>query len=195
VARALKGLPRDQVVIVTKTTSRQANQVKDDIDRFLKEMETEVIDILLLHCLTKKDWTKSYAGAMEVLTNAKTQGKVRAVGVSCHGFGALKTAAETTWGDVVMVRINPRGVNMDDSPKKVVPVIEKIFNSGKGVYGMKILGNGRLAREAPEMIEYALKLGTIHAFTIGMNSPAQISQNVRLVEELAERYPIQPVNA
>jgi hypothetical protein len=112
------------------------------------------------------------------------------VGVSCHSLGALRAAAESDWVDVVLARINYAGINMDGGPERVVPLIERLYAAGKAVYGMKVLGAGRLADDARAGIEYVLGLGTVHALTIGISQHAHLQQNVGLVEELAPLYPL-----
>jgi aryl-alcohol dehydrogenase-like predicted oxidoreductase len=185
VARALQDISRDAVVIATKTTSHSGEGVRRDIERFLQELHTGVLDIVLLHYMTDRNWPKTCAGAMEALSRAKEQGKVRAVGVSCHGLGPLQAAAQSDWVEVALVRINHAGVNMDGSPAEVTPVIERMYTSGKAVYGMKVLGCGRLANDPRTAVQYALGLGTVHAITIGTSKQEQLDDNVRLVEELA----------
>lgn len=188
VAAALKKVPRKEVFIVTKTLSQQAKAVKKDIERFLQELDTDYIDIVLLHALSHANWPKHYADAMEALNRAKADGKVRAVGISSHGFGALQTAAETDWCDVVMVRINHAGINMDASPEKVVPIIEQMHTAGKGVYGMKIVGNGHLTHDVRGAIEYALNLGTIHSMTLGMMNKDQLQENIKIFSNFEREY-------
>lgn len=190
VARALQGVPREDLVIATKTTSHTAQAVTDDVERFLKELNTEVLDIVLLHCLTERDWPRRDEDAMGALSRAQEQGKVRAVGISSHSFEALCAAAETDWLDVALVRINYDGVNMDAEPSKVVPVIERMYKAGKAVCGMKVLGCGELVGDARAAIQYVLGLGTVPAITIGTSSEEQLSQNLRLMEELAPQYPL-----
>jgi aryl-alcohol dehydrogenase-like predicted oxidoreductase len=190
VAKALAGLPRDKVVIATKTNSRTGERVTGDVERFLRELGTDVIDVVLLHFMTQADWPQSHAGAMEALSRAKEQGKVRAVGVSCHGLGPLRAAAETDWAEVVLARINPAGVNMDAPPAEVVPVIEKLYAAGKAVYGMKVLGCGQLAGKARAAIQYVLQLGAVHSLVIGTSRREHLLENVRLVEEFAPQYPL-----
>jgi aryl-alcohol dehydrogenase-like predicted oxidoreductase len=190
IAKALAGLPRDNVVIATKTMSRSTDKVVQDVDRFLRELGTDVLDIVLLHIMTRPDWPQRYAGAMAALSRAKEQGKVRAVGVSCHGLGSLRAAAESNWAEVVLARINMAGVNMDASPAKVVPVIEQMCASGKAIYGMKVLGCGQLAGKARAAIQYVLKLGVVHSVVIGTSARGQLLENVKLVEELAPQYPL-----
>ncbi len=190
VARALQGLPREQVVIATKTMARKGPDIVRDLARFRKELHTDVLDIVLLHALSDAHWPQKYLEAMEALTRAREAGIVRAVGFSCHGLGALRTAVETPWVDVVLVRINHAGVNMDASPASVAPMIEQLHTAGKAIYGMKVLGCGALKGDARRAIEYVLRLGTVHAFTIGMTNLTQLDENVRLVEELAPKYPL-----
>lgn len=193
VAKALQGIPWETVVVATKTTSRSAGAVTRDVERFLRELNTDVLDIVLLHYMRERDWPRSYADAMGALSRAKEQGKVRAVGVSCHGLGPLRAAAETDWAEVVLVRINHAGVNMDGNPAEVVPVIQRMYRCGKAVYGMKVLGCGRLSRDPRAAMQYVLKLGTVHALTIGTSKREQLIQNVGLVEELAPEHPLQVV--
>ncbi len=185
-ARALARVPRDEVVIATKTTSRNRRGTANDVDRFLKELGTDVIDIVLLHSMRGANWPRRYSGAMRALTEAKDAGKVRAVGISCHNLAALRAAVATPWVEVVLVRINYAGVNMDGSPSEVVPVIEQLHEAGKGLYGMKVLGCGQLTSDVPRAFEYVLNLGTVHAMTIGMSSRAQILENIETVEALSK---------
>ena len=190
VARALQDVPRDRVVIATKTNARTGAQVTQDVERFLRELGTDVLDVVLLHFMTQANWPQSHADAMEALSRAKGQGKVRTVGVSCHGLGPLRAAAETGWAEVVLARINMAGVNMGASPAEVVPIIERLYTSGKAVYGMKVLGCGQLAGKARAAIQYVLKLGVVHALVIGTSAREQLLENLGLVEEFAPQYPL-----
>jgi aryl-alcohol dehydrogenase-like predicted oxidoreductase len=195
VARALQSLPRERVVIATKTTSRSDREVTRDVERFLRELNTDVLDVVLLHYMTQSDWPKRYAGAMEALSRAKAQGKLRAVGVSCHGMGPLRAAAASDWVEVVLARINYAGVNMDGSPSIVTPVLNQMFRSGKAVYGMKVLGCGQLADDPRAAIQYVFELGTVHAITVGTSTRAQLGQNVKLVRQLAPQYPLRAIGS
>jgi 1-deoxyxylulose-5-phosphate synthase len=190
VARALEGLPRDQVVIATKTTARSARDATRSIERILQELGTDYVDIVLLHSMTQGRWPKRYAGAMEALAHAKDQGKVRAVGISVHSLDALRKAVETDWVDVVLARINYAGIRMDGACAEVTPVLEQLYDAGKAVYGMKVLGCGQLVNNARTAIEYVFQLGTVHAVTIGISKAQHLEENRKLVAELAPRYPL-----
>ncbi|WP_433967171.1 aldo/keto reductase [Tunturiibacter gelidiferens] len=93
VAEALKHIPRDKVTVLTKTDTRDAAGVRADLDRYRKELGVDYIDIVLVHCVTEADWTTRYRGVMDVLSEAKQKGIIRAHGVSCHSLPALKAAA------------------------------------------------------------------------------------------------------
>src|SRR5215467_822508 len=91
VAEALKHVPRDKVTVLTKTWARDAATARADLDRFRKELGTDYIDICLMHCLTEGDWTDRFEPVMDVLSEAKQKGTIRAHGCSCHIIAALCT--------------------------------------------------------------------------------------------------------
>jgi len=183
-ARALQTVPRDEVVILTKTMSRDGKRATQDIDRYLSELGIEVIDIVLMHVITPRDWVDRYEDAMAALARAKEQGKVRAVGISNHSLAALEGAARTNWTDVVMARINLAGIEMDAKPEKVEPVLAALHAEGKAVLGMKVLGVGRLDDDVRGAVDYVFGLGTVHAITIGMRSLEELAVNIRIVGEM-----------
>ena len=170
VASALKQLPRDKVVVMTKTDNRDPATLPADLDRFRKELGIDYIDIVLIHCVTVGDWTTRYRGVMDVLSEAKHKGVIRAHGVSCHSIDALRAAAASPWVDVDLVRLNPIGSHMDADPDTVISVIKQMRASGKGIIGMKILGQGDMRDRPSEAIRYALSTGVLDAFTIGAES-------------------------
>src|SRR6202049_2585158 len=140
VAEALKHVQRDQVTVLTKSWARDPASMRADLDRFRKELGTDYIDICLMHCLTEADWTDRSKGVMDVLSEAKQKGIIRAHGCSCHSIEALRAAAKSPWVELDLARINPIGSHMDASPQEVVSVLKEMKAAGKGVIGMKILG-------------------------------------------------------
>lgn len=178
---ALKGVTRDKVVILTKTHASTAREMKDDLDRFRKEIGTDYLDIVLLHMMTSRDWPEENAGAMEVLERAREEGIVRAHGVSCHSLRALEAAAESDWVQVDLARINPSAVSMDADVDRVVNVLETMHRKGKAIIGMKIFGAGRLTDRVDKCLRYVLGLNCVDAFTIGQESVAEMKDLVRRI--------------
>jgi len=173
VAEALKQIPRDKVVVLTKTWARDPKTARADLDRYRRELGTDYLDVCLMHCLTEGDWTERYRGVMDVFSEAKQKGIIRAHGCSCHSIEALRAAAKSPWVEVDLARINPIGSHMDADPATVISVLKEMKASGKGVIGMKILGQGDLRNRQDEAIKYALSLGVLDAFTIGAESKGE----------------------
>ena len=181
VAEALKHVQRDKVTVLSKSWARDPKEMRADIDRFRKELGTDHIDILLMHCLTEADWTTRYQGVMDVLSEAKQKGIIRAHGCSCHSIEALRAAAKSPWVEVDLVRLNPIGSHMDADPQTVLAVIKEMKTAGKGVVGMKILGQGDMRDRQDEAIRFALSTGVLDAFTIGAESKAEQQDLMRRI--------------
>ena len=114
---------------------------------------------------------------MDGLAKLKDKGVIRAHGVSCHSVAALEAAAAEPWVDSVHTRINPYGMRMDDKPEKVVPVLKKLHAAGKGVVGMKIIGEGQLRNEPEkrdESARFVLGLGCVDILNIGFEKIEEI---------------------
>jgi aryl-alcohol dehydrogenase-like predicted oxidoreductase len=201
---ALKDMERDKLAILTKvwwrydgpedqTDRPERRQIaKSTIERFCHELATDYIDIVLLHCLMRPGWDEHMQPYMEVLADEKSQGRIKALGCSCHDLRALKTAAVTPWVDVILARINMQGgkeVMMDGSLDEVVPVLRTAKENGKALIGMKIFGEGRLADQRDACMKYAQGLGLLDAMTIGFHTPEQIDDVLRLMA----KYPAKSV--
>jgi aryl-alcohol dehydrogenase-like predicted oxidoreductase len=181
VAEALKHVPRDKVTVLTKSWARDADAMRADLERFRKELGTDYLDVCLMHCVTEADWTDRFRGAMDVLSEAKQKGIIRAHGCSCHTIQALRAAAKSPWVEIDLARINPVGAEMDADPATVVSVLKEMKSAGKAVVGMKILGQGALRNRQDEGIKYALSLGVLDAFTIGAESKQEQEDLIRRI--------------
>ena len=184
---ALKTVGRDKVVIMSKTRANTEAEMHADLDRFRREIGTDRIDIVLLHCMMDDDWPRKKKGAMAVLSEAKEKGVIRAHGVSCHTLGSLKTAAATDWVEVDLARLNPAGLHMDASPDQVIPVLREMKAKGKGIIGMKILGQGDLRGRVDEALQYALAQDVLDCFTIGATNGAELHDLLRKIPAASVR--------
>jgi aryl-alcohol dehydrogenase-like predicted oxidoreductase len=179
---ALKGVPREQYVIQTKTHATNFADAKSHLERYRLELGVDHIDIVLLHCMQKSGWPRENQGSMEYLVKAKEEKIIRAHGTSCHGMDPLRTSAKDPFVEVDLARINPEGLIMDDhKPDEVASVLEEMHNAGKGIVGMKILGEGRINTPARKdaSLRYVLGLGTVDAFIIGFQATEQIDDIVK----------------
>jgi len=179
---ALKYVPREKVVILTKTHATTEEEMKADLDRFRQEIGTDYLDIVLLHFMTKDNWPELKQGAMNMLSQAREDGIIKAHGVSCHTLGALKAAAVTDWVQVDLARINPYGSKMDAEVPVVVDVLKDMKKKGKSIIGMKLFGAGDLTDKLDECLQYALGQDFVDCFTIGQEDRSQM-------EDLIKRIP------
>lgn len=182
---ALKGVPRDRYVIQTKTHATDADDCKRDIERYRGELGVDYIDMVLLHCMQKTEWPAEHTGAMEYLAEAKAQKLIRAHGTSNHGMDPLRVSARHPFVEIDLARINPEGLIMDGrTVDEVTSELQEMHDRGKGVIGMKILGEGRI--NTPERIDNSLRfvlgLGTVDAFIIGFESTNQVDDLLKRVE-------------
>jgi aryl-alcohol dehydrogenase-like predicted oxidoreductase len=195
VAAGLAGLAREKYTLSSKIwlhrggipePERPAMEVV--VDRFRKELNTDYIDLVQLHCMFDGNWPVLFQRQMEDLEKLKAKGVIRGHGVSIHSYDALQACVTEPWVDTVHVRINPFGDKMDAyEPEPVAEVIEKLHLAGKGVIAMKIIGEG-LYRNAPEKInaslKYALGLNKADVLLVGfdhMEQPEDLGQRVKTI--------------
>lgn len=185
--KGLTRVQREKVVILTKTHADTAEEMRADLDRFRQEIGTDYLDMVLLHAVTDPEWPKKRAGAMEVLSEAREKGIVKAHGISCHSLAALKVAARHPFIQVDLARINPIGAHMDADPDTVISVLREMKAAGKGVIGMKILGQGDLRNRVDEALAFALRQDCVDCFTIGAESRQELGDLIKRIPPASVR--------
>jgi aryl-alcohol dehydrogenase-like predicted oxidoreductase len=187
---ALQGIERDQFQVATKIWFRDGGIPEKErpnadvvVERFLRELKTDYIDLVLLHCVVSAKWPEELRQQMDFLAKLKEKGVIRAHGVSCHSLEALAACATEPWVDSVHTRINPYGVKMDGPADQVVPVLKRIHAAGKGVVGMKIIGEGEFRNSEEKRdasVKFVLGLGCVDVLNVGC-------ENIGEVNDLAAR--------
>ena len=191
VGTALKGVRQDKYIVMSKIWPRKeywnspSGGAKEEVDRFRKELNRDVLDICLIHCMTDAEWPKTFERIRDELSELKQKGVVRAVGVSCHDHEALKVAAAHPWVDVVLARINNvgKGAQMDLPPAEVAPVLKQARANGKVVFGMKLFGAGALTKpeQKDASLKYVFQNQLVDAVTIGMMQPKEVDDTIQRV--------------
>lgn len=189
--RVLKEIPREKVVIMSKIWTSSNNWLEfkgvlPALDRFRKEIGTDYLDLVLLHCQVSPNWLIELQRECDDLANAKEKGIIRTFGVSCHSFDALKAAAASDWVQVLLARINHTGSHMDETPEKVMTVLKQAHDSGKGVIGMKIFGCGDLVAEKQrhQSLTYVWHSKNVDAMTIGFEKKSQVDDTITSVNHI-----------
>lgn len=193
---AIKGLPREKLFIQSKVPG-QPEDVLAAIDHHRKTFNTDYIDSLLIHCMTRDSWTDEWKRVMDGFNEAKEKKWIRAKGVSCHTIGALRGAVASDWTETHLVRVNPQGKYMDTpreswgpdvtaSVNSVMEQIKLMHAKGHGVIGMKIFGNGDFTSPADreKSLRFAMSTPEINAIVIGFTSPDQIDDAISKINSI-----------
>ncbi len=188
---AMKGLPRERLFIQSKIPG-QPEKVLETIDHHRKVFDTDYVDAMLIHCMIKEGWTDQWKRIMDGFDEAREKGWIRSKGVSCHSLPALRGATETPWAQVHLVRVNPQGRHIDgpeesvwddkvNAAPPVVAQIKAMKAKGRGVIGMKIIGNGEFvnAADREKSIRFAMSLPDLDAVVIGFKSRGEIDEAIR----------------
>jgi len=187
---ALQGLPRDSYRLMTKFSTPAAGDPAPKIDLFRKQLQTEYIDILLLHCLRPPTWATDYKSLQDGFSEAKHRGVLLTHGASVHGLPALRTFPGNQWLEIAMIRMNHNGTKMDtpemrdiEAPGQVDEVVahtKQAHAQGMGVISMKLCGEGRFTRaeDRDAAMKFAMNLGCVDAVTIGFKSTSEIDDAI-----------------
>jgi aryl-alcohol dehydrogenase-like predicted oxidoreductase len=183
IKEALKSIPREKVTILTKTDVRTtAADMRAALDRNRQELGVDYIDIMLLHGMHTPNWPTEMKPVMDVLSEAKEKGIIKCHGASIHSLDAMKMAARTPWCAVHLQGINHAGIRMDSTNvSEVVAVLRESKANGKGILGMKILGEGRLKDQINTTLNFVMGLDCLDAFTIGAANRVELSDLIKRV--------------
>lgn len=190
VACALQQVPRKEVVVSTKTSARTGHAAAASLERSLKELRTDYVDIFLLHYV-KADWIVGCQRVLEDLRDAKASGRARVVGLSTHSVKVAAKAATFEDADVVLAvccaakeaifRKLPEKVPLEDgSMKEMLDAIRSVHDAGKGTIGMKALGTGApaLVKDYRASIGSVARLSFVDALLVGMKDLDEVRKNI-----------------
>jgi 1-deoxyxylulose-5-phosphate synthase len=187
---ALKGVPRDSYKLMTKYRLRPNDNVTATFDRQRTELQTEYLDVYLMHCVRLPDWSEQYKPVRDTFSEFKEKKMILSKGASCHGLLPLRAFPDNKWLDVALMRINNNGTRMDTLSQKdtddlgdvpeVTARIKSIHAQGTGVLGMKLIGEGQFTtpEQRDASMKFVMKLGTVDAVTIGFKSTAEIDEAI-----------------
>jgi predicted aldo/keto reductase-like oxidoreductase len=188
-AVALKGIPRDSYRLMTKYSTPSSGDPAPKIDQFRRQLNTEYIDILLLHCLRPPTWSNDYESLQDGFSLAQDKKVILAHGASIHGLPALRTIPGNPWLQIAMIRMNHNGTRMDTpemrdvdaagNVSEVVAHTKKVHAQGMGVISMKLCGEGRFSFEDRDAaMKFAMNLGCVDSVTLGFKNTAEIDEAI-----------------
>jgi len=181
--RFLKEVPRDRVVIASKSYDYEYESMRRTVEGVLTRLETSYIDLFLLHEQESRLTLKGHAAALRCLTDLKTEGLVRAVGVSTHYVDVVRACALNPAVEVVHPMYNLWGIGVQGgTAEDMLEAIRFAHDMGLGVYSMKALGGGHLVGDAERALRHVLGLEAIDSVAVGMADIRELEFNIAVFE-------------
>jgi predicted aldo/keto reductase-like oxidoreductase len=201
---ALKDRRRD-VCLVTKVETTRPEEVRKAVEKSLKELQTDYLDILLIHGTPGLE-QMSVAQAMKIhaeLVKLRGEKITRHIGFSAHGYFDKALAQINSGGfDLCMLSFGyvPRGHDLMWTPRMTTlrdDCLARAHESGMGIVAMKVIGGGwlgrwsgylvpgfdkqRLAQLPAAAIRHVLQDKRVDLLAIGMHLQGQIDANIQVV--------------
>ncbi len=143
--------------------------LRESVQTSLRRLRTDVLDLLLLHTHSEDVAILRETDAVATLQDLKSEGLVRAIGMS--GKTPAGAAAALAWADVLMVEYHCE----DESHAEI---LRRAQDRGVGVLVKKGLASGRLPAE--RAIEFVLHNPAVDALVLGGLNPGHFRENCRV---------------
>jgi aryl-alcohol dehydrogenase-like predicted oxidoreductase len=187
-AAALKGIPREKYVLMSKVTTREGVDPAAKLDELRKNSDTDYFDIMLLHYQHTGTWVADTRKWQDAILEAEQKKTIRSHGASVHGLPALRLVPGNEWLDVAMIRMNHKGTRMDtevadaDEPgnvNEVVTHVKQVKKEGMGVISMKLIGEGAFNHEdRQKAMRFAFREAGVDSVTVGYKNTAEIDEAI-----------------
>ncbi len=179
---------RKEIFLATKTNVRSRDGALAQIEGSLKRLQTDVIDLVQIHCLSREEEVRQIGkpgGALAAIRRLQEEGMIRFVGVTGHpNAEVIKEAIRVYDFDTVMVPLN---ATREGGYEEIV--LPKAVESEIGIIAIKTLGQGAFIGQgenktpAAELIRYSLSL-PVTLTVIGMDSKDVLVEDISLARSL-----------
>ena len=177
---------RKKVFLVTKVSEREADKAKESIERSLKRLQTDYIDLLHVHSINSKEDAESLGEkgkVLEVLHQYRDEGIARHIGFSGHASAeGMKRAAELYDFEAMMIALNH---NVPEGTEKFEEyAVPFAANKGLGVIAMKVIRPRETIEglDPHDLIKYALSLKQFSVVNIGTDKMEVLKENLELLK-------------
>lgn len=179
IGNALKEAGRENFYIATKAMSYDYDSMKNAIERSLKNMQLEYIDLFQVHNVSKQeqlDATLSPKGALKALVEAKEKGLIKHIGITGHIKELLMIAIEHDEFETIQFPFNP-------VESQGTELFKKALEKGMGTIAMKPMAGGAFTKQRLSL-KYIINSNLIHVAIPGMDSIEQVIENAYVGESI-----------
>ena len=182
IEEVLKYVNRKEFVIATKSYSHSRKTAKESLNKALKGLNTDYIDLFLLHEQEGENTIRGHYEAVSFFMEAKKKGIIRAFGISTHKIQAVKDSMKFDEIEVIHPIVNKTGLGIQDgSIDEMIDALKSAYNTGKGIYSMKPLGGGHLIKNVEEAFNFVRNLSFLHSIAVGIQSKEEVDADISLI--------------
>ena len=168
---------RDEIVVVTKCSWRSAKATQNALEKSLKQLETDYIDVWLFHNVSTEEAYQTMLrphASLRIARKALTDGKVHHLGLSTHSLAIAQKAVSSGLFDVILFPFN---FVTNHAEKQLAPLAKE---HDVGFLAMKSFAGGQLA-DADLAIKYLLQYDNVVPVP-GIETVQNIEEIVAVVE-------------
>ncbi|MCK4751654.1 MAG: aldo/keto reductase [Bacteroidales bacterium] len=178
---------REKVFLVSKTGDRGADLAKESIEKSLKRLQTDHIDLMHVHSITSVEDAEQLGEkgkVLEVLHKYRSDGVIKHIGFTGHTSAeGMKRAAELYDFEVMMMALNHQSTDgIEKFEELPAPYAMK---KGMGVVAMKVIRPRETVEglAATDLLRYALTLEDFHMINIGIDSQEVLKANLEILRD------------
>jgi aryl-alcohol dehydrogenase-like predicted oxidoreductase len=177
---------RKKVFLVTKVAERDADKARETIERSLKRLNTDYIDLLHVHSIESPEDAESLGEkgkVLEVLHQYRDEGIAKHIGFTGHASAeGMKKAAELYDFEAMMIALNH---NIPEGTEKFEEyTVPFAANKGLGIIAMKVIRPRETIEglDPHDLIKYALSLKLFSVVNIGTDKMDVLKENLELLK-------------
>lgn len=155
--------------------------IESSIERSRERLGASQLGCVLIHSdgATEKD-ADGFSGAIQALTRAKSEGRVRLIGASLKSFEGAGRALE--WADVLMVEFG--------GAEPMEMLAQRAEQRGVGILAKKALASGHLDKLGPDPIRSAMKralaIPGVCSIVVGTTNIGHLKENCEAAAQAAD---------
>jgi aryl-alcohol dehydrogenase-like predicted oxidoreductase len=178
---------REHVFLVTKTGDRGADKAKESIERSLKRLQTDYLDLVHVHSIASVEDAEQLGEkdkVLKVLHQYKSEGVIRHIGFTGHASAeGMKRAAELYDFEVMMIALNHQSQDGTERFEELPAPYAK--EKGIGVVAMKVIRPRETVEglAGADLVKYALTLEDFHMINIGIDSREVLNTNLEILRD------------